>query len=102
MPKVMGGECLPQRAADRTHSRPFLRALLAETAQLEVDALLERNLGDVRRELSLEQEPANTTAGDVALARLWGALGLVLGTLLFLLFLPLAPIGYLAGKLARK
>ena len=65
------------------------------------DALLDRNLGEVRRELSLEREPSPTTAGDVAFALLWGALGLVLGTLLFLLVLPLAPIGYLAGKLAR-
>lgn len=66
------------------------------------DRLLDRTIGEVRRELALDVEPGRATALDLGLAALFTALGLLVGTLTLWLLLPLAPIGYLAGKLFRR
>jgi hypothetical protein len=65
------------------------------------DALLSRTVGDVRRELGLEGAP-RATAADLQLAAVAWVAGLVIGSLTFALLLPLAPFGYLAGRVFRK
>lgn len=65
------------------------------------DALLSRTVGDMRRELGLDGEP-RATAADLQLAAGAWVLGVVVGLLSFAVALPLAPFGYLAGRLFKK
>ena len=65
------------------------------------DALLSRTVGDMRRELGLTEQP-RATAADLQLAAVAWAVGTAIGVLTFALLLPLAPFGYLAGRLFKK
>ncbi len=66
------------------------------------EQLLDRSIGELRRELALDREPGPATVGDYVAAAPWTALGLLVGTLTLWLLLPLVPIGYLAGRLVRR
>lgn len=99
----LGGFAAGMFIAPRRTFRSFVRGRHSRNLYRYTfdDALLDRKVGDMRRELELEGDK-RATAGDVALAALTFVLGLLVGTLTFLTVLPLAPFGYLAGRLFRK
>jgi hypothetical protein len=66
------------------------------------DELLAKTVAEIRAETGAARGEAPATIGDVLRAISWGILGTVVGTLLFTMLLPLAPIGFVITNLARK
>lgn len=66
------------------------------------DALLAKTVAEIRTETGADRSDAAATVGDVVRAISWGILGVLVGTLLFGMLLPLAPIGFVITNLARK
>ncbi len=99
----LGGFAAGMFIAPRRAFRAFVRGRHSQNLYRHTfdDALLARKVGDMRRELDLEGEK-RATATDVLLAMVTFVVGLCVGLLTFATVLPLAPFGYVAGKLFRK
>ena len=82
-------------AEQRTDER--LRAILATSASASDPA--QRQLG---RHWQACMDADGRTAADLQLAAVAWAVGTAIGVLTFALLLPLAPFGYLAGRLFKK
>jgi hypothetical protein len=66
------------------------------------DELLAKSVAEIRSETGADRDETPATAGDVLRAISWGIVGMLVGTLLFLTLLPLAPIGIVVSNLARR
>jgi hypothetical protein len=91
------------RAPRRTFAA-FVRGRRHRTVYGEDDleALLDRTVGDVRARFTPDDVDLRTRAGDVALFTLAAAAGVVVGVLTFAVVVPLVPFGLLAHRLRRK
>lgn len=66
------------------------------------EELLGRRVGEVRAELGLDRAVGPATASDYLATLQWFVLGQLVGTLLFVLLLPLAPIGWVVGNVLKS
>jgi hypothetical protein len=66
------------------------------------DELLAKTVAEIRSETGAAREEERAAPGDVLRAIAWGIAGIFVGTLLFAMLLPLAPIGFVITNLARK
>jgi len=99
----LGGFALGMMIAPRRTFRAFVRGRHSQNLYRYTfdDALLDRGVGEMRRELGLEGEQ-RATLSDVLWAWFAFKVGFLTGMIFFWALLPLVPFGYLAGKLLRK
>ncbi len=90
--------------APRRIMRAFVRGRRSRTLYRHTfgDALLARTVDDVREELGIDRDPRPMTAGEIVAALLYGAIGWIVGTILFWTIVPLAPFGALALNAAKR
>lgn len=69
----------------------------------DVEPVLERSVADARALMGVpsKEQPAKATVTDLALFAKAVGVGTLIGVTLMAILTPLAPIGYIAGKLAR-
>lgn len=91
------------RAPKRTFAA-FVRGRRQETlyGEGDLDALLDRTIGDIRARFAPEDVDLRPHAGDYALFALTAMAGIVVGLLTFALLVPLVPFGLLAHRLRRR
>ncbi len=99
----LGGYAVGMLIAPRRTFRSFVRGRHSRNLYRYTfgEELLDRNVGEMRRELALDGEKS-ASALDVLAAALTFFVGLLVGVLTFAFALPLAPIGYVAGRLFKK
>lgn len=98
----LGGYAAGMLVAPRRTLRAFIRGRHSRNLyRRRLEDVLSRQVGDMRRELGLEQTP-RANAGDLAIAGAAWIGGVGVGLLIFAVVLPLAPIGYVALRMMKK
>jgi hypothetical protein len=99
----LGGYAMGMMIAPRRTFRSFVRGRHSRNLYRYTfgEHLLDRTVGDMRRELDLESDKS-ATPSDVLAAAMTFLIGFFVGAVTFWTMVPLAPFGYLAGKLLRK
>lgn len=93
-----GAFFMPRRIFDA-----FVRGRRSQSLYgLDFEPLLDRTVGQVREALHVPEGRVRVSAADVLAFAAAVAAGIVVGLLTLAVFLPLAPIGVLAGALRRR
>ncbi|KYF58527.1 hypothetical protein BE08_42045 [Sorangium cellulosum] len=99
----LGGLIAGLLSAPRRTVRAFLRGRRSESLYgRPFEALLDRTVGDLRREMRVDAPPSGPTAGDVLWLALASLAGLVVGVVGFAFVLVVAPIGIVNLALRRR
>ncbi|WP_437634998.1 hypothetical protein [Sorangium sp. So ce854] len=99
----LGGLFAGLLSAPRRTVRAFFRGRRSESLYgRPFEALLDRTVGDLRREMRVDAPPSGPTAGDVLWLALASLAGLVVGVLGFAFVLVVAPIGIVNLALRRR
>ncbi|WP_437780318.1 hypothetical protein [Sorangium sp. So ce1097] len=98
----LGGLFAGLLSAPRRTVRAFLRGRRSESLYgRPFGALLDRTVGDLRREMRVDAPPSGPTAGDVLWLALASLAGLAVGVLGFAFVLVVAPVGIVNLALRR-
>ncbi|WP_438017464.1 hypothetical protein WMF18_43020 [Sorangium sp. So ce315] len=98
----LGGLFAGLLSAPRRTVRAFLRGRRSESLYgRPFEALLDRTVGDLRREMRVDAPPSGPTAGDVLWLALASLAGLAVGVVGFAFVLVVAPIGIVNLALRR-